>query len=127
MLNLQLNRNPAAGLLRVRGDSAYPTFEAICSYIKGQNLTAQDRFENHVYKIVRESIEWGYGTTAALFKYLQNLQKLQLMKGDKVKKVYTVATILRNCHVILYGGQTSSFFGVGTGQMPNLQQYLRQM
>jgi len=75
--DLQINRDLTKGFLRIRGDSAYPVFEAICSYIKGVNLTDQQKLENRVYKVVRESIEWSYGTTAALFKYLQNLDKLQ--------------------------------------------------
>ena len=42
-----------------------------------------------------------------------------------VVKVFTVATLLRNCHVALYGGISSSYFEL---VMPEnmLEMYLRQ-
>jgi hypothetical protein len=87
----------------------------LSSYFKeidGVPLTVRQRLQNRVLKVIRESIEWNYGGTAAMFKYLVNFEKLQVIKGTKTLKVYTVATILRNCHMILYGGQTSAFFGL---------------
>ena len=64
-------------------------------------------------KKIRISIEWNYGFTASLFRYLGAKYKLQLLKsGDTVTKIYTVATILRNLYVILYGCQTSNYFNL---------------
>ena len=96
------------------------------SYHKGDGLTAREKLENRTLKTIRESIEWNYGTTAAMFKYLENLDKLKIMKGTTTLKVYTVATILRNCHVIFYGCQTSNFFNICKSDFPTLRQYLRQ-
>jgi hypothetical protein len=127
---LQTARDATRGRLKIRGDSAYINFGAICTYNKNANLTEREHAENIAYKSVRESIEWGYGTTAALFRYLQNLGKLQVMKAEKTYQVYTVATILRNCHVIFYGCQKSCFFNVAPGRsdaMPTLTQYLHQL
>ena len=62
-------------------------------------------------KTVRISIEWDYGFTATLFKYLCNTAKLKLLQNnEKVSKVYTVATLLRNMYIALYGCQTSNYF-----------------
>jgi hypothetical protein len=127
---MQRNRPVHHGRLGIRGDSAYPWSQDLSSYYKavdgGPPLTERQRLHNRVLKVIRESIEWNYGSTAAMFKYLVHLDKLQLMKGTKTLKVYTVATILRNCHMILYGGQTSNFFALGKDHFPTLQQYLRQ-
>ena len=124
---LQRNRAPADGICKTRGDSAYFVLGMVTTYHKGDNLTEREKLENYVYKVIRESIEWNYGTTAALFNYLTNLDKLQIMNSLKTLKVYTVATILRNCHVILYGGQTSNYFNIGRDDMPTLEQYLGQL
>ena len=61
-------------------------------------------------KRVRISIEWNYGTTAALFKCVCNKHKLKLLQSKSVSKIYTVATILRNLHIGLYGCQSSNYF-----------------
>ena len=63
-------------------------------------------------KKVRISIEWNYGFTATLFKYLQDYSKLKLLESPVVSKVYTVCTILRNFYAILYGCQTSNYFNL---------------
>jgi hypothetical protein len=127
---MQLNRDESKGILKFRGDSAYPNIRVVQSYLKttanGPPLTERSKLENSVYKSVRESIEWSYGSTAAKFKYLTNLEKLQVMKGTKTLKVYTVATILRNIHVILYGSQTSNYFEFERSDLPTLEDYLRQ-
>ena len=63
-------------------------------------------------KKVRISIEWDYGHTASLFKYLTNTEKLKIMKSPTVSKIYTVCTILRNLHIGFYGCETSNYFNV---------------
>jgi len=127
---LQANRPAYRGRLGIKGDSAYPWLLDLSSYHKvsreGPALTERQKNENRVLKVIRESIEWNYGSTAAMFKYLVNLEKLKIMKGTKTRKVYIVASILRNCHTILYGCQTSNFYNLSKESFPTLQQYLRQ-
>ena len=69
---------------------------------------------NFAMKAVRISIEWDYGGTASLFEYVSGTKrKLKLLKNsDAVSKIYIVATILRDCHICLYGCQTSNYFEV---------------
>ena len=50
--------------------------------------------------------------TATLFKYLLQEYKLRVMKSKRVSKVYTVATLIRNFYVSLYGSQTSNYFDI---------------
>ncbi len=43
----------------------------------------------------------------------RDARKLRLMRSSTtVSKIYTVCTILKNCHAILYGNQTSNYFNV---------------
>jgi hypothetical protein len=110
----------------VYGDSIYPHLPHLRSSWRGVNgITDEQKAENNAYKSVRISIEWNYGVTSNLFQYLRNLDKLKVMNNSYVVKVYTVATLLRNCHVALYGGISSSYFELS---MPDdmLQKYLRQ-
>ena len=57
-------------------------------------------------------IEWNYGITAGLYGYLTNTNKLKLLGSHVVSKEYTVATIMRNCHVAMYGCETSHYFDI---------------
>jgi hypothetical protein len=68
--------------------------------------------ENKVFTKVRISIEWNYGATANLFSYLGNHDKLRMLGSNLCTKVYPFATLLRNCHVALYGSETSFYFGL---------------
>ena len=63
-------------------------------------------------KSVRIAIEWNYGYTAALFRYVGMKYKLKVLGAGTTTKVYCVATIFRNIHVIMNGGQTSNYFDV---------------
>jgi hypothetical protein len=102
------------------GDSAYLLLSHLRSYYKLKYLKNHLNAEqlqafktwNYKMKTVRISIEWNYGVTASLFKYTQNLDKLKLLKSDFVQKVYVVATLFRNLHHALYGGETSNYFNV---------------
>ena len=62
--------------------------------------------------------------TSNLFGYLKNLDKLRVMNGGTVVKIYTVAVILRNCHVGFYGCQSSSYFNTRIDD-DFLEKYLR--
>lgn len=77
-------------------------------------------------KSVRIAIEWNYGCTASLFKYLGMHWKLELLKSSEtVSKLYTVATILRNFKAILSGTQCSNYFNI---RLPDnvLEKYINQ-
>ena len=65
---------------------------------------------NYAMKAVRIAIEWNYGYTASLFRYIQNTDKLKLLGSDACSEVYTVCTLLRNFRVCMYGGQSSVYF-----------------
>jgi hypothetical protein len=93
------------------GDSIYPHLSHLKSAFRG-DCTTRETWENNTYKSVRISIEWNYGSTANLFSYLKNIDKLKLMNTNIVSKIYTVSTLLRNCHVALYGGISSNYFNI---------------
>jgi hypothetical protein len=98
------------------GDSAYKRRSNITSYVSAAagEVAIDPLFKawNKAMKTVRISIEWNYGATGAMFKYLLNKRKLRVKKSSEVSLIYTVATILRNFSVGLYGGQTSNYFGI---------------
>lgn len=107
--DIQLN-SPAQ--LTLYGDSIYPILSHVRGAVKNSQATNIQKQENSSYSKVRISIEWNYSATANLFKYLANLGKLKLLSEARVSKVFTVATILRNFHVCLYGSQTSNYFDI---------------
>jgi hypothetical protein len=63
-------------------------------------------------KTTRISIEWNYGRTSNIFKYLRNKSKFKLLQSDAASKVYVVCTLLRNFSVCLYGSQSSNYFNL---------------
>lgn len=107
------------------GDSAYTKQSHLRSYFANDDDIQDHILWNKRLKKVRISIEWNYGYTAALFKYLTFEGKLKVLQSTTVSKVYIVATLLRNCHVMLYGGQSSNYFDLN--MHPNiLNAYLTQ-
>jgi len=112
------------------GDSAYKTESHLRSYYKideNHNNQQQEAYKewNFRMKSVRESIEWNYMVTGTLFKYTSNIQKLRIMESPVISKIYTVATLLRNFHVCLYGSITSKTFGIVIDD-DMLEQYILQ-
>ena len=61
--------------------SAYKIQSHIFSYISGVETTNTAKLYNYAMKSVRISIEWNYGFTATLFKYLLQEYKLRVMKS----------------------------------------------
>jgi hypothetical protein len=98
----------------IMGDSAYiPVAEAhLTSYLDHESNKADYVNWNRCMKHVRISIEWNYGTTGTLFKYTRRKEKFKLMKSRSVSMIYTVATLFRNFHVMIYGGQSSNYFNL---------------
>jgi hypothetical protein len=109
LLNLQRGRGFQ---LTIYGDSIYPRLSHLHTSWRQRGATAAQKKENKAYSKVRIAIEWNYMITASLYSYLTNENKLRLMGSNNVAKIYTVATILRNCHVALYGSETSYYFGL---------------
>ena len=111
--------------LTIYGDSIYPRLSHLHSSWRNAP-PGWKRDENNRYTKVRISIEWNYAVTGNLFGYLCNHNKLKLLGSSIVSKIYTVATILRNCHVALYGCETSNYFDL---LMPTdfLEMYLNQL
>jgi hypothetical protein len=100
------------------GDSAYKTEEYVRSYYKTDYYADDPELQrklvlwNRGAKHCRISIEWNYGVTGALFRYVINPTKLKVLKGEIVSRIYTVATLFRNFHVCMYGCNTSAYFGL---------------
>jgi len=110
--------------LRAYGDSIYPHLSHVYSSHRQQQLTDRQQQENRALKTVRVSIEWNYGAAAKLFGYLTKLEKLKVLDGTVCVRIYTVCIILKNCHIALYGGQSSNYFDI---RIPDdmLEKYLR--
>ena len=120
---MQVGGEPVTGY----GDSIYPHFSHMrsCWRVGGVGALDEDEVvDNDSYKSVRISIEWNYMNTSNLFRYLKNLNKLRVMKSTVVCKIYIVCTILRNCHIALYGGISSNYFDI---VLPSdmLEKYMR--
>ena len=105
------------------GDSAYKRRSHLTSYYA--DIDELIRRWNRRMKRVRIFIEWNYGTTASLFKYICCKRKLKVLQSTNVSKIYTVCTLLRNIHIALYGCQTSNYFDL---DIPDnfLEKYLMQ-
>ena len=106
------------------GDSIYPLRSHLRTYWSADPIPPREERANHGYKSVRISIEWNYGHTSNLFHYLRNLDKLRLMDGEIVVRIYTVCVLLRNCHIALYGGQASRYFDIAIADNM-LENYMR--
>ena len=69
------------------GDSAYKRRSHTTSYYA--ELEERLARWNRRMKRVRISIEWNYGTTAAMFNYVCQKCKLKVLQSSNVSKVYT--------------------------------------
>jgi hypothetical protein len=110
--------------LGIYGDSIYPHMTHTRSRWPDEVTTADRTAENKAFTKVRISIEWNYKTTGQIFGKLRQHDKLKILDEGTVAKLYTVCTILRNCHVALYGSQTSQYFNL---DIPHnfLEEYLQ--
>ena len=110
-------------IVTIFGDSAYPNSEFLRSYVPNEVATKQQKELNKRLKSVRESIEHNYELTKSLYKYLSRLEKLKLLNNKTVVKVYTVCNFLRNCHVMLYGCESSKYFNILLNSETLLEKY----
>jgi hypothetical protein len=99
--NSGVNGKMAALPFWAYGDSIYPQL----SNVKSRGPHALP------LKSLRVSVEWNYALVSHnLFRCLSSFDKLRLLSSDRVSKMYSVAIILKNCHVCLYGCQSMSYF-----------------
>lgn len=94
------------------GDSAYSGDTHCMSYMQGPDPNGMCKRFNGAMKAVRIMIEWNYMVTANHFRAIGNIRKLLLKRSTTVTKMYTVATLLRNCHVCFNGSITSKYFDI---------------
>jgi hypothetical protein len=116
------NGNPFQ--LTMYGDSIYPKLSHLKSSWRNDANLDWMKNENKAYSKVRINIEWNYMVTSSIYRYLCNSHKLKILGSVNTTRVYIVATILRNCHVALYGSITSNYFNL---VIPDnfLEEYLR--
>jgi len=107
------------------GDSAYPLTKYLKSYVPYELANRQQKEHNKRMKAVRESIEHNYALTKNLFKYISRIEKLKILGSKIILKIYTVCTFLRNCHVLMYGCETSRFFNIILDTSTLLEEYTR--
>jgi hypothetical protein len=94
------------------GDSIYPFLTNIRTYWPATIANRFRELENRGLKQTRIAIEWNYMTTSNLYGLLRNWDKLKVIGSANTAVVYTVATLLRNFHVCLYGCETSAYFNI---------------
>jgi hypothetical protein len=99
------------------GDSIYPFLSHLFTYWNDAPNEEQRLF-NGIIKSIRIAIEWNYGNTSNLFHYLRNLDKLRVMRSRVIVRIFTVCVLLRNCHIALYGCQSSNYFDLA--MKPNM-------
>ena len=100
------------------GDQGYPNRPTLIVPYKGRVLTRRQKvFNNANFRI---SVEWGFKDVRHLFTSLDFKYGLKLYQ-NQVAKMYLVGTLLTNCHICLYGNQTSKYFNL---KPPSLEQYL---
>ncbi|KAK4887199.1 hypothetical protein RN001_003470 [Aquatica leii] len=99
------------GIFVLYGDQAY-------EHEIGLEQLHQD-FNNHM-KVLRVSVEWGFGKILQLFAFLDFKKNQKLLLQD-VEAMYKVGVILTNCDTCLYGSETSAYFNVNP---PALEEYL---
>lgn len=82
-----------------------------------------DKQMNYTMSTLRIAVEWEFGHVANLFAFLKYKpgQKLWL---NRCALFYPVATLMKNIHICLNGGQTSKHFGLIP---PTLEEYMSGM
>ncbi|XP_062571196.1 uncharacterized protein LOC134233231 [Saccostrea cucullata] len=102
------------------GDPAYPLSPYLIPPFRGGVISANQMRFNKRMSAVRVCVEWTFSKILNLFAFL-DYKKNQKLYLQPVGKYYRVASILTNCHTILYGSETGTFFGIDP---PSLQEYL---
>jgi hypothetical protein len=77
----------------------------------GMATSEEEKRWNGAMKHVRISIEWNYMTSAALFPYIKEINKLKILESNIISRVYIVVTLIRSMYSCIYGNETSHYFG----------------
>jgi hypothetical protein len=86
-------------------------------------LTDRQLQENFARPRARVSIEWNYGSTSSLFRYVSHTANNKVCGGgSNIALAYFTAVLLKNCHVCLYHSETSNFFDIAP---PTLEEYMQ--
>ncbi len=95
----------------VFGDSAFALSRHVQRMLKGlRRRTAAGRAFNTCMASARVTIENEFARLINTWRWVGNKRKLKL-GAMPLAKHFAVAAFLQNCHVILYGSQTSTAFG----------------
>lgn len=103
------------------GDGIFP----IDTHVIGKHIgdtTPAERYENRMMSKIRIANEWDYSVTANLFPFIKWRSSQKIRQNSLVPRYYFVATLLRNAHMCLYEGLTSSYFDCPA---PNLFDYFK--
>lgn len=103
------------------GDAAYPIRELLLKPYQTRALVPVEANFNYEMSRARQAVEWGFGKIISEFAFV-DFKKNQKLLLQQIGKMYTVATLLTNCHTCLYQGQTSSYFDI---QPPSIEEYLQ--
>lgn len=107
----------------IYGDQGYSLRELLIRPYSQQQIAGNpDRqIFNNILSNLRVSVEWGFGKIIQEFAFL-DFKKNQKLLLQEVGTMYSVATILANCHTCLYGSQQSVYFNI---EPPPLEIYLQ--
>jgi hypothetical protein len=107
------------------GDSAYIRNNYESTYVRGRispESILKFKYFNFAANSARTSVEHAFGRTATLFPFVLDFAKHKVLQNSLVVHYYEVATILRNCYVILNGSQTNKAYNCY--RTPTIKDYL---
>jgi len=102
------------------GDTAYPLRNHLITPFQSSANRADQRSFNEAMSKVRVCVEWEFGRIVGDFAFV-DFKKNQKLYLQPVAKQFFVATLLKNCRNCVYGGETSTYFGLTP---PTLEAYL---
>lgn len=109
-------------LFQIYGDSIFPWLECVLSRYPDDNILPVHDLENKCMSTCRESIEWHYGETNALFPFVDTKKKNYLLLSP-VRETFVTAMLIRNCIVAMYGNNTSLAYNC---LPPTLEEYFSE-
>ena len=117
----QFSFAPDGSPLVIFGDPAYPISQHLQTGFKGAALSAQEMEFNRSMSAVRISVEWGFKEITTYFAAMDFKNNIGKVLLSPVGKYYKVCAFLQNLRTMLYGNQTSNYFGM---EPPTLEDYL---
>ncbi|KAG2193789.1 hypothetical protein INT47_009931 [Mucor saturninus] len=106
-------RETGGELYAIYGDPAYVESDILIKPFRtGAQMHRLDKEANYVMSKLRIIVEWEFGHVANLFAFL------------KCALFYKIATLMKNIHICVNGGQSSSYFGISP---PTLEEYMDEI